>query len=305
MQVVEGVKPILVVEDEAIMRESLRDWLSDVGYQVETAEEGDKALNIIGERDFSLLILDLRLPGGDGIDLLRQARTRQPQLRGIIITAYPSVPTAVEAMKEGAVDYLAKPFDLNRLEESIQKTLGSVQVEIRPKVTTEKATAEPTIVEAARVGEIGPEAPEEIPALFRDAKDKSALIQMLLAIQRENYWLPKDALVWASRKLGVPLTQIYHVATFYKAFSLKPQGRHSVFVCMGTACHVRGAARLLDKVTDTLKIRPGETSRDLQFTLNTVNCLGCCALGPVMMVDGKYHSNPSTAEAKEIFKACE
>lgn len=304
MKVTERVKPILVVEDEAIMRESLRDWLTDVGYQVETAEEGDKALNIIGERDFSLLILDLRLPGGDGIDLLRQARARQPQLKGIIITAYPSVPTAVEAMKEGAVDYLTKPFDLNRLEESIRETLGPAQVEIRPKVTTEKAVAEPTIVEAARFGEIVSETPQEIPALFKDVKDKSALIQMLLAIQRENHWLSKDALVWASRKLGVPLTQIYHVATFYKAFSLKPQGRHSVFVCMGTACHVRGATRLLDKVTETLKIRPGETSRDLQFTLNTVNCLGCCALGPVMMVDGKYQSNPSTDKMKEIFAAC-
>ncbi len=206
-------------------------------------------------------------------------------------------------MKEGAVDYLPKPFDLNRLEESIQSTLGPVQVEIRPEVTAHKGVVEPSIA-IAEVEEIAPEAPEEIPPQFRNVKDKSALIQMLLAIQRENRWLSKDALVWVSRKLGVPLTQTYHIATFYKAFSLKPQGRHSVSVCMGTACHVRGATRLLDKVMETLKIRPGETSRDLQFTLNTVNCLGCCALGPVMMVDGKYHSNPSAGKAKEIFEAC-
>jgi len=291
MEVAEKVKPILVVEDEAIMRESLRDWLTDAGYQVETAEEGEKALRMIGERNFSILILDLRLPGGDGIELLRQARNRQPKVKGIIITAFPSVPSAVEAMKEGAVDFLTKPFDLNRLEESIRKTLGPIQVEIKPKAAAEETVAEPTIAEA----------PEEIPDLFRDVKDKSALIQMLLSIQRENHWLSKDALVWVSRKLGVPLTQVYHVATFYKAFSLKPQGRHTVSVCLGTACHVRGAPRLLDKVMETLKIRPGETSRDLQFTLNTVNCLGCCALGPVMMVDGKYHSNPSTDKMKEIF----
>lgn len=294
MEVAEKVKPILVVEDEAIMRESLRDWLTDAGYQVETAEEGEKALRMIGERDFSILILDLRLPGGDGIELLRQAKDRQPKIKGIIITAFPSVPSAVEAMKEGAVDFLTKPFDLNRLEESIRKTLGPIQVEIKPKAAAEETVAEPTIAEA----------PEEIPALFRDVKDKSALIQMLLSIQRENQWLSKDALVWVSRKLGVPLTQVYHVATFYKAFSLKPQGRHTVSVCLGTACHVRGAPRLLDKVMETLKIRPGETSRDSQFTLNTVNCLGCCALGPVMMVDGKYHSNPSTDKMKEIFAAC-
>lgn len=303
MKVAERANPILVVEDEDIMRESLRDWLTDAGYQVETAEKGEEALKVIAERDFSLLILDLRLPGGDGIDLLRQARAKQPKLKGIIITAFPSVPTAVEAMKEGAIDYLTKPFDLNRLEESIRSTLGPIQVEIRPKVATEKAVAEPGRA-VTRVKEVVPEAPEEIPAPFRDIKDKAALIQMLLAIQRENRWLSEDTLVWVSRKLGVPLTQIYHIATFYKAFSLKPQGRHSVSVCLGTACHVRGATGLLDKVMETLKIKPGETSRDMQFSLNTVNCLGCCALGPVMMVDGKYHSNPSSGKVKEIFKAC-
>ena len=135
--------------------------------------------------------------------------------------------------------------------------------------------------------------------------DRNCLIQILLDIQRENRWLPKDALMWVSEKLDVPLSQIYHIATFYKAFSLIPQGRHSVSVCMGTACHVRGAPRLLDKVTNSLKINAGETSKDLKFTVNTVNCLGCCALGPVMLVDDEYHSNPSTEEMEKIFSACD
>jgi NADH-quinone oxidoreductase subunit E len=135
--------------------------------------------------------------------------------------------------------------------------------------------------------------------------DKSALIQILLDIQRENRWLPKEALMWVSQKLDIPLARIYHIATFYKAFSLVPQGRHSVAVCMGTACHVRGAPRLLDKVVETLKIEPGETSKDMRFTLNTVNCLGCCALGPVMLVDEEYHSNPSTEKMEQIFAACD
>jgi NADH-quinone oxidoreductase subunit E len=298
MEIAQKAKPILVVEDESIMRESLRDWLAEAGYHVETAEESGKALKAIAERDFGLLILDLRLPGTGGIDLLRQARAKRPQLKGIIITAYPSVQTAVEAMKEGAVDYLTKPFDLNRLEESIRSTLGPVQLEIRPKVVTDMAVST-----VPKVERIVPAAPEEIPAEFRNIGDKSALIQMLLAIQRENRWLSNDALVWVSLKLGVPLTQIYHIATFYKAFSLKPQGRHSVFVCAGTACHVRGATGLLNKVEDRLKIKPGQTSGDKEFTLNTVNCLGCCALGPVIMVDGKYHSNPSADKVKEIFEA--
>jgi len=130
--------------------------------------------------------------------------------------------------------------------------------------------------------------------------DKSALIQILLEIQRENRWLPASALLTVSEKLGIPLSQVYRVATFYKAFSLTPQGRHLVTVCMGTACHVRGSPRLLDRVTDALKISPGESSQDMKFTLETVNCLGCCALGPVMVIDGEYHSNPPAKDIEEL-----
>jgi NADH-quinone oxidoreductase subunit E len=133
--------------------------------------------------------------------------------------------------------------------------------------------------------------------------DKSNLIQILLEIQRQNRWLSEDNLKWVSRKLDVPLAQIYHVATFYKAFSLVPKGRHSISVCLGTACHVRGAPRLLDRVAETFKIRPGGTSADMRFSLDTVNCLGCCALGPVMLVDGEFYSKPSKEELGQLVAA--
>ncbi len=135
--------------------------------------------------------------------------------------------------------------------------------------------------------------------------DRSALIQILLDIQREYHWLPKEVLLRLSERLDVPLNRIYHIATFYKAFSLVPRGRHPVQVCTGTACHVRGSPRLLDRVSDTLKVKPGATSNDMRFTLSTVNCLGCCALGPVLVVDGEYHGNPSTADLERIFATCE
>jgi bidirectional [NiFe] hydrogenase diaphorase subunit len=141
------MKPILLVEDEAVMRESVRDWLTDVGYQVETAEDGEQALRTIAEQEFGLLILDLKLPGKDGLEVLREAREKYPKLKGVIITAYPSVETAVEAIKRGAVDYLPKPFDLNYLEEVIQEILGPVQVEIKPKAITEEAA--PVVPEEA------------------------------------------------------------------------------------------------------------------------------------------------------------
>lgn len=118
------MKPILVVDDEAIVRESLRDWLTDLGYQVETAEEGEQALKTVAEQDFGVVILDLRLPGKDGIEILKEARAKRPDLKGVIITAYPSIQTAVQAMKEGAVDYLPKPFALDDLGELIREALG-------------------------------------------------------------------------------------------------------------------------------------------------------------------------------------
>lgn len=133
------IKPILLVEDETVMRESVRDWLTDAGYQVATAEDGEEALKTIGKQEFGLIILDLRLPGKDGLEVLREARERQPRLKGVVITAYPSVETAVEAIKRGAVDYLPKPFDLNRLEEIIQQTLGPVQIEIKAEPAPGKA----------------------------------------------------------------------------------------------------------------------------------------------------------------------
>ena len=133
--------------------------------------------------------------------------------------------------------------------------------------------------------------------------DGSSLIQVLLEIQKENRWLSKEVLERVSKELQVPLNRIQHIVTFYKAFSLVPRGRHEIHICVGTACHVRGAPRVLDTVQDLIGIRPGETDMDLKFSLETVNCLGCCALGPVMEVDGKTHGKMSTAETADVLKS--
>ena len=132
--------------------------------------------------------------------------------------------------------------------------------------------------------------------------DPSSLIQILLEIQSENNWLPKEALEKVGERLEVPVTRIQHIATFYKAFSLVPKGRHRVHICMGTACHVRGATRVLDTVEDLTGIKPGETDLDLKFSLETVNCLGCCALGPVMEIDGKTHGKMAPGKTGDVLK---
>ena len=117
--------------------------------------------------------------------------------------------------------------------------------------------------------------------------------------------MPKAALKQVSEKLQVPLLQVQHVATFYKTFSLVPKGRHEVNICMGTACHVRGAGRVLDKVEELTGIKPGETDLDLKFSLETVNCVGCCALGPVMDINGKTHGKISPTKTEKLLKSYE
>ncbi len=153
------------------------------------------------------------------------------------------------------------------------------------------------------IGQVAEEASDTDRIIEKHEADRGALIQILLEIQRENHWLPRDVLMSVCKKLGVPISRAYRIATFYKAFSLTPKGRHQVSVCTGTACHVRGAPRLLDRVTSALHINPGETSPDQKFTLETVNCLGCCALGPVIVVDGDYHGNPAPKEVERIINS--
>ena len=139
----------------------------------------------------------------------------------------------------------------------------------------------------------------------RHNAEPSALIEILLDIQNEYHWLPREALEFVSEKLQVPMSRIQHTATFYKAFSLVPKGRHEINVCMGTACHVRGAPRVLEVIENITGIQPGETDAELKFSLDTVNCLGCCALGPVMEIDAQHLGKLAPALAADLLKRYE
>ncbi len=135
--------------------------------------------------------------------------------------------------------------------------------------------------------------------------EASSLIQILLDIQHQNHWLPRSALEVVSEKLNLPLSTVQQTATFYKAFSVVPKGRHEIHVCQGTACHVNGAQDLLEEVEEVTGIKPGETDLGGKFSLKTVNCLGRCGLGPVMEIDGKTHARMSPAEISDTLKKYE
>jgi NADH-quinone oxidoreductase subunit E len=138
--------------------------------------------------------------------------------------------------------------------------------------------------------------------LDRHQGKAGSLIRVLLEIQEENKWLPREVLVKVSDRLEVPLSQVLQIVTFYKTFRLKPRGRHEIHVCMGTSCHVRGSQRILDKVQEMLEIRPGETDPKARFTLEEGNCLGCCTLGPEVVIDGTHHSRVTPDNVEDILK---
>jgi NADH-quinone oxidoreductase subunit E len=132
--------------------------------------------------------------------------------------------------------------------------------------------------------------------------DKSGMIAVLQDIQEAFNYIPKEALKAASKAMNVPFSRVYEAATFYTAFSLKPRGENIVKICLGTACHVRGASALEDKFERTLGIKPGETTKDKKFSLETVNCVGACALGPVVVINTEYHGQMTMKKIDKIIE---
>ncbi|NIA12808.1 MAG: NAD(P)H-dependent oxidoreductase subunit E [Nitrospiraceae bacterium] len=126
------------------------------------------------------------------------------------------------------------------------------------------------------------------------------VMEVLQDIQEEFRYLPEDAMRQTAEILQVPLIEVFRLANFYKAFSLKPRGRHLITVCTGTACHVQGARKLGDQVLGQLKVGPGETTQDGAFTVETVNCVGACALAPVVIIDGEYYDHMTPKKLRKL-----
>jgi NADH:ubiquinone oxidoreductase subunit E len=135
--------------------------------------------------------------------------------------------------------------------------------------------------------------------------DKENLIMILQAIQKKFNYLPGPTLAYLSTKICVPMSKIYGVATFYSTFSLEPRGRNIISICRGTACHVRGAERVLDQIQESLSICDGETTEDMRFTLESVRCIGCCSLGPVVKINEDMHGRIATDKIGKILKQYE
>jgi NADH-quinone oxidoreductase subunit E len=157
-----------------------------------------------------------------------------------------------------------------------------------------QAPAQPPPVDLSKVEAI----------LARYAHSKGALVHILQDIQTELRYLPRDAVALVAKSIGVPFSKAFAVATFYKAFSLEPRGEIVLRICTGTACHIRGAQVLADEAIEALGIQPGRTTPDLKFTLETVNCVGACAMAPVVQAGERYLGNLKPGEVGKFIKTC-
>jgi NADH-quinone oxidoreductase subunit E len=138
--------------------------------------------------------------------------------------------------------------------------------------------------------------------LRKHPAEPRSIIQVLLDVQQELYYVPRDVLEYVSRSLGVPLSRSYHLATFYKAFSLKPKGKYPIAVCTGTACHVQGALKIIDHMSRELRIKEGETTPDKLFSIESVRCLGCCGLAPVVTVGRNLHGKVPLSKVTKMLQ---
>ncbi len=133
-------------------------------------------------------------------------------------------------------------------------------------------------------------------------KEQRYTLSILQDLQKEYNYIPKEKLIELSQYLDIPISKLYSMATFYKTLSLEPKGKNIIKVCDGTACHIRSSQTLLDEIENTLGIKPGETTKDGKFSLETVNCLGSCAIAPVMVINDKYYGKLTSSMVREILK---
>lgn len=350
-----GKASVLVIDDDEAVCESCRQILEESGFSAAVALQGAEGIRLAEEVRPNVVLVDLKMPGVGGMEVIQKILDLDPHIVPIVITGYGTVDSAVESMKLGAFDFLAKPFEPEKLVESVRRGVKLSHLRQESKAREEKQVpAEKSgpskqdvllkglsvLSESYSAGFDRMDFMDELSRLEQEAKyhadllgrakarekaildvvhelrlvdeiiskhdyKKSSLIQILLDTQTALRWLPRHALKWISERLNVPLGDIYSIATFYEAFSLTPQGAHSVQVCMGTACHVRGAPELLRKTSALLGIEEGQTDDKQMFTLKTVHCLGCCALSPVVQIDEAYLSNPSLKQLKKVIESLE
>lgn len=283
---------VLILEQQKRPRERLKAAVEEAGYEVRLVGDARELMATLGADQPHALILDFDLPAGEGMDLLRQVRGTSPDIPVIVQTAEPTVEQAVEVIKRGAYNYVSKKSPVSTIVEMLSHALERerMEAESRERARERKIRTFDDPASLAVIDNI----------LARHHYSGSMLISYLQDIQKELRYLPQDALRFVARRVNVPLPRVYGIATFYKSFSLRPRGEHMIQVCLGTACHVKGGANILERFERELGIKTGETTYDDRFSLESVRCVGCCGLAPVFVLDGQFFGKMTQERISEV-----
>jgi NADH:ubiquinone oxidoreductase subunit E/CheY-like chemotaxis protein len=263
---------ILVVDDEPVVVRSCERILKDEGYNVECSLGGREAIVMIEQKPYDLVITDLKMPEVDGITLIRWIRKSRSDTGIVVITGYPSQETIKDALDLGIIDYVPKPFTPAVLTDVINRAVEWLKRRIPPEEKPKEEFPPSMITELDRV-------------IDQYKKNPGSSIPVLQRAQEIVGYLPPLIQKRIAKGLNISPAEIHSIVSFYSFFTMKPRGDHTIRVCLGTACYVKGIETVLNKIKETLNIGVGETTEDRKFSLEAVRCLGACGLAPVMVID--------------------
>jgi len=277
---------ILVVDDEQIVLKSCERILAPHGYDVETTTSPNEALSRVKTNAFDLVITDIKMPEMDGLEFIRQVRESVPDMNIVLITGYPSQESIKQALAMRIVDYLPKPFSPSLL---LEVTQNAIQIKKHGAAPTQEAEDYNEEV-AAKLDDI----------IAKNRNRPGALIPVLQKAQHLVGYLPPVVQRHIAKGLNVSVSEVHGVVSFYSFFSMKPRGKHAIRVCLGTACYVKRAEEIVQRLKGELNIGIGEVTPDQQFSLESVRCLGACGLAPVVVIDEDTYGSINPVKTTEI-----
>lgn len=279
---------IIVVDDEQIILKSCKKILSSEGYEVDTFASASEALAVFNNKQYDLIITDLKMPGIDGIEFMRQVRKTNPDINIIVITGYPSQESIKEALSLRIIDYLPKPFTPSILSDVVAKAM-----ELKKKGVTPQPEVE----------DVSDEISANIDDIIKKYKNqRGSLISALLETQEIVGYLPPVVQKHIAKGLKIPVSEVNSVVSFYSFFSVKPRGKHKIKVCLGTACYVKGAEEIVKQLSHGLQVEVGSVTADRKYSLETARCLGACGLAPVVVIDRDTHGSVNPVNAMDLLK---
>ncbi|GBE01950.1 NADP-reducing hydrogenase subunit HndA [bacterium BMS3Bbin06] len=278
---------ILIVDDESVVIKSCERVLIPEGYNVSGVTGVAEAMEVLKNGDFDIVVTDLKMPGIDGLELIRWIRNNNSKIGIVVITGYPSQESIKDALELGIIDYLPKPFSPQLLIDVTEKAITAVRAQKVEEKPLDVRDVEKKLKEIMKV-------------IDKNRNKPGALIPVLQQTQEIVGYLPPPVQRIIARELNIPVSQVHGVVSFYSFFTMKPKGKHNVRVCLGTACYVKRATEILEKLKEHLGIEAGGITDDKKFSLETVRCLGACGLAPVVVVDHDTHGSVDPVKVSKI-----